>query len=94
MTPPYPDLHDFVSNHLGVPYKEEKLDLVRSVNRSNTYFDPNSFFCSELVSFTLNTFGIMKKDVLPNNYYPGDFDSTNPQMMFNGGITLGSMSYN
>ena len=94
MSPPYPDLNEFVKNHLGVPYKDEKLDLIRSVNRSNTSFNPNSFFCSELVAFTLNAFGILSKSVLPNNYYPGDFDNDNPQMMLNRGITLGSISYN
>ena len=94
LNPPYPDLNEFVTDHVGVPYKDEKLDLIRSINRSNTSFNPNSFFCSELVAFTLNKFGILSKTVLPNNYYPGDFDSPNPQMMFVGGVTLGDMSYN
>ena len=84
------DISDFVKQYLGTPYKEEKFDLVRAVYEFNKTFDPSSLFCSELCAFCLQEEGLMKKDILPNNYVPCSFDMFNPKNMMDPSCLLGT----
>lgn len=86
---PLSDVTSYVYNRLGVPYKMDKSDLYRSMNRSNKTFDDTYMNSCELCANTLIKYNVLKGDILPNNYMIADFDAINPMSMMVSPIVLG-----
>lgn len=60
----------------GLPFKQSKMELLRSRARRNRRFDAQSFYCSELVAHVLQQLTIVTPPPvgrLPNNFIPDDF---------------------
>jgi len=86
----YNTLYDFCANHIGKPYENNYLVMIKSQLKSNTKDDLKGLFCSELVAAAYKDLGLFPKEKFASNYTPRDFAG---QVDLLKGASLGPKKY-
>lgn len=66
-------LSAFVKEVNGRPYKTSPLQLVRAWAQANETEDMSSLFCSQLIAAAYRSMGLLRSDVIADNFLPVDF---------------------
>ena len=66
-------LSAFVKEVNGRPYKTSPLQLVRAWAQTTETEDMSSLFCSQLIAAAYRSMGLLRSDVIADNFMPADF---------------------
>ena len=79
---------DFIKKHLGTPYEQSSMELLKAAFGLNKIPNLQSLFCSELVALAFQELGAFPSIPVASDYTPKSFAENASTLPWNKGITL------